>query len=261
VEPQFGPGRHIYFEGFSVDEHGKQHYMDATIAYRQTCLRCIEYLRRYGYDDYQIYLLLGCAPIQGHIAGIVDVRRTPRLYPIDAADDFLSRFPMPVPRWVCRWISLTLISHPIPRLRRRIWGLARLPAITRSRTSGRLSTSYRHYSRTCCNPVSFPPLNELYSREYGVMLPELDSQPCQRRPARNSLAQALFVHVSPYPNSSLGRRSPSLAFPQITRDRGVQLQCREVGIYYDANAERYRATVPPKPTDGMQPRFARHYAG
>lgn len=24
VEPQFGPGRHIYFEGFSVDEQGKQ---------------------------------------------------------------------------------------------------------------------------------------------------------------------------------------------------------------------------------------------
>jgi formamidase len=26
-----------------------------------------------GYDDYQIYLLLSCAPIQGHIAGIVDI--------------------------------------------------------------------------------------------------------------------------------------------------------------------------------------------
>lgn len=26
-----------------------------------------------GYDDYQIYLLLSCAPIQGHVAGIVDV--------------------------------------------------------------------------------------------------------------------------------------------------------------------------------------------
>lgn len=26
VEPQFGAGRYIYFEGFSVDEHGKQHY-------------------------------------------------------------------------------------------------------------------------------------------------------------------------------------------------------------------------------------------
>ena len=73
VEPQFGPGRMLYFEGFSVDEHGKQHYNDTTIAYRQSCLRVIEYLRRYGYSDYQVYLLLSCAPIQGHIAGVVDV--------------------------------------------------------------------------------------------------------------------------------------------------------------------------------------------
>ncbi|KAM7197163.1 putative formamidase [Naviculisporaceae sp. PSN 640] len=73
VEPQFGPGRHLYFEGFSVDQNGKQHYMDVTVAYRQTCLRVIEYLRRFGYDDYQIYLLLSCAPIQGHVAGIVDI--------------------------------------------------------------------------------------------------------------------------------------------------------------------------------------------
>ncbi|KAI0404054.1 formamidase [Xylaria palmicola] len=73
VEPQFGAGRHIYFEGFSVDEHGKQHYMDVAVAYRQTSLRCIEYLRRFGYDDYQCYLLLSCAPIQGHVAGIVDI--------------------------------------------------------------------------------------------------------------------------------------------------------------------------------------------
>ncbi|ERF68849.1 hypothetical protein EPUS_04501 [Endocarpon pusillum Z07020] len=73
VEPQFGPGRYLTFEGFSVDEHGKQHYMDATVAYRQTTLRVIEYLRRFGYDDYQVYLLLSCAPVQGHIAGIVDI--------------------------------------------------------------------------------------------------------------------------------------------------------------------------------------------
>ncbi|KAJ4291575.1 hypothetical protein N0V88_006173 [Collariella sp. IMI 366227] len=66
VEPQFGPGRYIYFEGFSVDEMGKQ-------PYRQTTLRCIEYLRRFGYSDYQIYLLLSCAPVQGHVAGIVDI--------------------------------------------------------------------------------------------------------------------------------------------------------------------------------------------
>ncbi|KAI2602696.1 formamidase [Hypoxylon sp. NC1633] len=73
VEPHFGPGRCIYFEGFSVDEHGKQHYMDVAVAYRQTSLRCIEYLRRFGYSDYQIYLLLSSAPIQGHVAGIVDI--------------------------------------------------------------------------------------------------------------------------------------------------------------------------------------------
>lgn len=73
VEPQFGPGRYIYFEGFSVDEHGKQHYMDVTVAYRQTILRCMEYLKRFGYSDYQIYLLLSCAPVQGHVAGIVDI--------------------------------------------------------------------------------------------------------------------------------------------------------------------------------------------
>ncbi|PMD20518.1 formamidase-like protein [Hyaloscypha hepaticicola] len=73
VEPHYGPGRYLTFEGFSVDEHGKQHYMDVTVAYRQTILRCIEYLRRFGYSDYQVYLLLSCAPVQGHIAGIVDI--------------------------------------------------------------------------------------------------------------------------------------------------------------------------------------------
>lgn len=73
VEPHFGPGRYLTFEGFSVDDQGKQHYLDTTVAYRQTCLRAIEYLRRYGYNDYQLYLLLSSAPVQGHIAGIVDI--------------------------------------------------------------------------------------------------------------------------------------------------------------------------------------------
>ncbi|KAI9801634.1 MAG: hypothetical protein M1833_002316 [Piccolia ochrophora] len=73
VEPHYGPGRYLTFEGFSVDEKGRQHYMDVTVAYRQTTLRVIEYLRRYGYGDYQVYLLLSCAPVQGHIAGIVDI--------------------------------------------------------------------------------------------------------------------------------------------------------------------------------------------
>ena len=48
VEPHYGPGRYLTFEGFSVDQHGKQHYLDATVAYREATLRCIEYLKRYG---------------------------------------------------------------------------------------------------------------------------------------------------------------------------------------------------------------------
>ncbi|CAB60014.1 putative formamidase [Schizosaccharomyces pombe] len=73
VEPHFSPSRYLTFEGFSVDESGKQHYLCTTTAYRQTCLRVIEYFRRFGYNDYQLYLLLSCAPIQGHVAGIVDI--------------------------------------------------------------------------------------------------------------------------------------------------------------------------------------------
>ena len=32
-----------------------------------------------GYDDYQVYLLLSCAPVQGHIAGLVDVSSRPHV--------------------------------------------------------------------------------------------------------------------------------------------------------------------------------------
>jgi formamidase len=48
----------IYFEGFSVDENGKQYYLDSTVAYRQAILRVFAYLKRYGYDDYQVSTVL-----------------------------------------------------------------------------------------------------------------------------------------------------------------------------------------------------------
>lgn len=73
VQNHYGPSRYLTFERFSVDEAGKQQYLCATTAYRQACIRAIEYLRKFGYNDYQIYLLLSSAPIEGHIAGIVDV--------------------------------------------------------------------------------------------------------------------------------------------------------------------------------------------
>lgn len=64
---------YLIFEGISVDEHGGQHYLDVTVAYRQACLNAIEYLKRFGYSGAQAYSLLGCAPVQGHISGVVDI--------------------------------------------------------------------------------------------------------------------------------------------------------------------------------------------
>ena len=68
-----GYKKHLIFEGISVDESGKQHYLDAHVAYRQACLNAIEYLKKFGYSGAQAYSILGTAPVQGHISGIVDV--------------------------------------------------------------------------------------------------------------------------------------------------------------------------------------------
>ena len=78
--PVFVPGRveplyseFMSFIGVSVDEDGNNLYMDATVAYRRACLNAIEYLRKFGYTGEQAYLLLGSAPIEGRISGIVDI--------------------------------------------------------------------------------------------------------------------------------------------------------------------------------------------
>jgi formamidase len=142
VEPNFGPGRHIYFEGFSVDSQGKQHYLDTTVAYRQTVLRCIEYLRRYGYSDQQIYLLLSCAPVQGHIAGIVDVSlfffRTWKTL----ADWAFDRSPMLARLWDFPLISLTLISGQRLLSRSSIWDLVLWLRSRRVLESGGINASW-----------------------------------------------------------------------------------------------------------------------
>ncbi len=64
---------HLIFEGISVDEQGKQHYLDAHVSYRQACLNAIEYMKKFGYTGAQAYSILGTAPVQGHISGIVDI--------------------------------------------------------------------------------------------------------------------------------------------------------------------------------------------
>lgn len=64
---------HLIFEGISVDEYGKQHYLDVHVAYRQACLNAIEYMTKFGYSRAQAYAILGTAPVQGHISGVVDI--------------------------------------------------------------------------------------------------------------------------------------------------------------------------------------------
>lgn len=72
VEPRYS--QFLTFTGVSVHEtSGENLYMDATVAYRRACLNAIEYLKKFGYSGEQAYLLLGSAPIEGRISGIVDI--------------------------------------------------------------------------------------------------------------------------------------------------------------------------------------------
>lgn len=71
VEPRFS--RYLTFEGISVDERGRQHFLDASVAFKRACLNAIDYIARFGYSREQAYAILGAAPIEGRISGIVDV--------------------------------------------------------------------------------------------------------------------------------------------------------------------------------------------
>ena len=71
IDPNFRD--YLIFEGISVDEDGKQHYLDAHVAYRRACLAAIDYLKNFGYSGEQAYAILGTAPVEGHISGIVDI--------------------------------------------------------------------------------------------------------------------------------------------------------------------------------------------
>ncbi|MBA2944554.1 formamidase [Streptomyces himalayensis] len=72
VEPRYS--EFLTFIGVSVDhDTDTNYYLDATVAYRRACLNGVEYLKRFGYTGEQAYLLLGAAPIEGRISGIVDI--------------------------------------------------------------------------------------------------------------------------------------------------------------------------------------------
>ncbi len=70
LEPRFS--KYLVFEGISV-ENDKQHYLNATLAYRNPCINAINYLKEFGYTGEQAYMILSTAPVEGRISGIVDI--------------------------------------------------------------------------------------------------------------------------------------------------------------------------------------------
>jgi formamidase len=71
LEPRYSSN--LVFEGIGVEDDGTQRYLSITAAYRQACLNAIEYLKKFGYTDEQAYIILGTAPIEGRVAGVVDI--------------------------------------------------------------------------------------------------------------------------------------------------------------------------------------------
>ncbi len=56
VEPRFSEW--LVFEGISVDESGRQHYLDASVAYKRAVLNAIDYLSKFGYSKEQVQVSL-----------------------------------------------------------------------------------------------------------------------------------------------------------------------------------------------------------
>jgi len=71
VDPQFS--QWIAFSGTSVTLDGEQRYLDSHLSYQRACLHAIDFLSKFGYSREQAYLLLGAAPIEGRLSGVVDI--------------------------------------------------------------------------------------------------------------------------------------------------------------------------------------------
>ncbi|MGL6236191.1 MAG: formamidase [Segniliparus sp.] len=63
----------LAFSGTSVTLGGEQRYLDSHLAYQRACLHAIDYLTKFGYSPEQAYMILGAAPIEGRLSGVVDI--------------------------------------------------------------------------------------------------------------------------------------------------------------------------------------------
>ena len=104
------------FEGISVDEDGRQHYLDATIAYKRAVLNCIKYLSQFGYSEEQVYLLLSCCPCEGESVLIPNLLPRPILQTVQFL--LIPLAVHPLKKAVCRalWTCPTLFAHLLFRL-------------------------------------------------------------------------------------------------------------------------------------------------
>ena len=71
VDPQYS--QWLAFSGTSVTLDDQQHYLDSHLAYQRACLHAIDYLTKFGYTPEQGYMILGAAPIEGRLSGVVDI--------------------------------------------------------------------------------------------------------------------------------------------------------------------------------------------
>ncbi len=71
VDPNYS--QFLVFEGICVEDSGKQRYLDVTLAYKQACMHAVNYLKKFGYTGEQIYTIISCAPIEGHVSSVVDI--------------------------------------------------------------------------------------------------------------------------------------------------------------------------------------------
>ena len=71
TDPQYSEW--LAFSGTSVTLDGEQKYLDSHLSYQRACLHAIDYLTKFGYSPEQAYLLLGSAPIEGRLSGVVDI--------------------------------------------------------------------------------------------------------------------------------------------------------------------------------------------
>ncbi|WP_369052774.1 formamidase [Kineococcus terrestris] len=71
TDPQYS--QWLAFSGTSVTLDGEQRYLDSHLSYQRACLHAIDYLTTFGWTREQAYMILGAAPIEGRLSGVVDI--------------------------------------------------------------------------------------------------------------------------------------------------------------------------------------------